>query len=256
MLEEAQESVAVGEADSAAHKSAPAAELRDVAKVYGQGAGQVPALRDVWLTIETGHRVALLGRSGSGKSTLLNLLGAVDRPSRGRVCVGGNDLSAMSDGNLALFRRRKLGFIFQSFHLVPSLTVMENVSVPLMLDRALDRLARTRVDKLLERLGIAALARRYPDELSGGQQQRVAVARAVVHQPVMVLADEPTGNLDVQTGREILDLLSELPRELGVTLVMATHSAEAAGRCDGSVVLEDGRIIEVCGIGARSGNRQ
>jgi putative ABC transport system ATP-binding protein len=217
--------------------------IAHASKWYGQGAAKVAALTDVSLTIGSGRMVALIGRSGSGKTTLLNLLGAVDRPTTGSVRIAECELTAMSEGQLALFRRRKLGYVFQAFHLVPSLTVLENVALPLMLDRKFGRAERENIGGLLDRLGLSALARRYPDQLSGGQQQRVAIARAVAHRPAVLLADEPTGNLDVQTGREILDLLQALPREFGVTVVMATHSNEAADRCDQRLVLEDGRLI-------------
>jgi putative ABC transport system ATP-binding protein len=217
--------------------------LSSVSKWYGQGASRTAALTDVSLGIGAGRMVALMGRSGSGKTTLLNLLGAVDRPTTGSILIDGRELSELSEGKLALFRRRRLGYVFQAFHLVPSLTVRENAALPLTLDRTYSKLKRTEVSDLLGRLGLAALAERYPDQLSGGQQQRVAIARAVVHQPAVLLADEPTGNLDVQTGREILDLLQKLPHETGVTVIMATHSEEAAARCDQRLVLEDGRLI-------------
>jgi putative ABC transport system ATP-binding protein len=213
-----------------------------VCKSYGRGSGLVTAVTDVSLTVGAGESVALVGRSGSGKSTLLNLLGAVDRPTSGSIRIGSQDLSAMTDADLALFRRRRLGFVFQSFHLVPSLTVFDNVAVPWTLDRALTRPRKDEIRQLLDRLGVADKSGRYPDELSGGQQQRVALARAVVHRPALVLADEPTGNLDAHTGRVILDLLDDLRRETGVTLVMATHSAEAAERCGQRVTISDGRV--------------
>ena len=224
--------------------------LSHVNKWYGHGPGRVAALSDVCLSIAAGQMVALLGRSGSGKTTLLNLLGAVDRPTTGSVRIHDNELSAMPDSKLSLFRRRRLGYVFQSFHLVPSLTAFDNAAIPLMLDRALTRAKRLEVKNLLERLGIGGLAHRYPDELSGGQQQRVAIARAVVHRPLLLLADEPTGNLDVQTGREILDLLQALPRDFGVTVVLATHSDEAAERCDQRVMLEDGRVVRAVEVGS------
>jgi putative ABC transport system ATP-binding protein len=225
------------------------AQLADIAvadgisKTYGSGDGQFTALSDVSVRIARGRSIALLGRSGSGKSTLLNLLGAVDRPSAGAIHIGGVDLATLSDAQLALFRRRRLGFVFQSFHLVPSLTVFDNVAVPWTLDRALTVARRGEITTLLDRLGVADKAKRYPDELSGGQQQRVALARAIIHRPDLLLADEPTGNLDAHTGAVILDLLDELRREFGLTVVMATHSAEAAERCDERVVLSDGRIV-------------
>ena len=213
-----------------------------VCKTYGTGAGALTALHDVALTVHAGRSVALVGRSGSGKSTLLNLLGAVDRPTTGTIAVGGTDLSTMPDRELALFRRRRLGYVFQSFHLIPSLTVFDNVAVPFTLDRSLTTDRRQEIAALLDRLGVADKAKRYPDELSGGQQQRVALARAVVHRPALLLADEPTGNLDATTGRTILDLLDELRRAYGVAVVMATHSDEAADRCDERVTLSDGRV--------------
>ena len=222
----------------------PIAVVDRVTKTYGTAANRLTALHDVSLSIGSGRSVALVGRSGSGKSTLLNLLGAVDRPSAGTIRVGGTDLSAMPDGDLALFRRRRLGYVFQSFHLIPSLTVFDNVAVPWTLDRALTAARRTEIGDLLARLGVADKAARYPDELSGGQQQRVALARAVVHRPALVLADEPTGNLDATTGRVILDLLDDLRRAFGVTVVMATHSDEAADRCDDRVTLSDGRVVQ------------
>jgi putative ABC transport system ATP-binding protein len=225
----------------------PLIALDRVQKTYGAGPGAVTALHELSLRIPRGRSVALLGRSGSGKSTLLNLLGAVDRPTAGTIRIAGTDLSSLSDGELALFRRRRLGFVFQSFHLVPSLTVFDNVAVPWTLDRSLHAGRKREILQLLGRLGIADKARRYPDELSGGEQQRVALARAVIHRPQLLLADEPTGNLDAATGRVILDLLVELQREFGVTVVMATHSEEAAARCADRVVLEDGRILSASG---------
>ena len=221
--------------------------LQAVEKTYGSGPTAVAALHPVSLRMTRGRSVALLGRSGSGKSTLLNLLGAVDRPTAGSIRIDGVELSSLSDAELALFRRRRLGFVFQSFHLLPSLTVFDNVAVPWVLDRSLNAERRGEVDRLLGRLELADKARRYPDELSGGQQQRVALARAVVHRPQLLLADEPTGNLDAQTGRVILDLLTDLQREFGVTVVMATHSEEAAERCADRIVLQDGRIVSSSG---------
>jgi putative ABC transport system ATP-binding protein len=218
------------------------ANVNQVSKIYGQGDNKLIALNDVSLTIETGKSIALIGRSGSGKSTLLNLLGAVDRPTTGTIHIGGTELSTMTDAQLALFRRRRLGYVFQSFHLVPSLTVFDNVAVPWTLDRALTAERKIEIHNLLDRLGVADKSKRYPDELSGGQQQRIAIARAIVHRPALLLADEPTGNLDANTGRTILDLIDEMRREFNITLVMATHSQEAAERCEQRVTLSDGRI--------------
>ena len=226
---------------------APIVVVRSVEKRYGEGESAFTALHEISLSIPKGRTVALIGPSGSGKSTLLNLLGAVDRPTTGTISIGGRDLSKLSDGELALFRRRRLGFVFQSFHLLPSLTVFDNVAVPFVLDRQLTAQRRKEIERLLARLGVAEKAHRFPDELSGGQQQRVALARAVIHRPDLVLADEPTGNLDAATGRIILDLLVELQREFGVTVVMATHSDEAARRCDDRIRLADGRVVGVEG---------
>jgi ABC-type lipoprotein export system ATPase subunit len=225
----------------------PIAALDAVRKTYGSGPGECTALHELSLDIPPGRMVALVGRSGSGKSTLLNILGAVDRPTAGAVRIAGTEISQLPPEQLALFRRRRLGFVFQSFHLLPSLTAFDNIAVPWLLDRALTAERRKTITTLLARLGLADKAHRYPDELSGGQQQRVALARAVVHQPELLLADEPTGNLDARSGREILDLLGELHREFGVTVVMATHSTEAAERCEDRITLEDGRVIEVRG---------
>jgi putative ABC transport system ATP-binding protein len=220
---------------------------RDLSKTYGTGPATVVALHEVSFRIQRGRTVALLGRSGSGKSTLLNLLGAVDRPTTGSIEVGGTDLAKLSDQDLALFRRRSLGFVFQSFYLLPDATVFDNVAIPWVLDRALTSARRKEILQLLDRLGLQNLSKRYPDQLSGGQQQRVALARAIVHRPELILADEPTGNLDAHSGKIILDLLIELHREFNLTVVMATHSADAAGRCDDSIQLEDGRITKTTG---------
>jgi putative ABC transport system ATP-binding protein len=220
-------------------------EVDRVEKKYGAGPSAFTALHEVSLTIPRGRLVALLGASGSGKSTLLNLLGAVDRPTTGSIRIAGTDLASLSEPQLALFRRRRLGFVFQSFHLLPSLTVFDNVAVPFVLDRALDDRRRREIGELLDRLGVADKAHRYPDELSGGQQQRVALARAVVHRPDLILADEPTGNLDAHTGRVILDLLADLQRDFGLTIIIATHSDEAAARCDDRIRLADGQVVAV-----------
>lgn len=217
---------------------------RNLVKTYGSGPSRFTSLQDLSISIPRGRFVALLGRSGSGKSSLLNVLGAVDRATSGSIHVAGTDLTKLSDAELALFRRRQLGFVFQSFHLLPDLTAFDNIAVPWVLDRALTQERRKEIHALMDRLGLIGKARRYPDELSGGEQQRIALARAVIHRPELILADEPTGNLDAQSGKIILDLLVELHREYGVTVVMATHSPEAAERCDDRIVLADGRLIE------------
>lgn len=239
-----------------AHTAAlPMVATANLTKTYGSGPGAFTSLHEVSMMIPRGRFVALLGRSGSGKSTLLNLLGAVDRPTSGSIRVAGTDLTQLSDAQLALFRRRRLGFVFQSFHLLPDLTAFDNIAVPWVLDRTLTGERRAEIHALLDRLGLADKSRRYPDELSGGEQQRIALARAVIHRPELILADEPTGNLDAQSGRIILDLLVELHREYGATVVMATHSPEAAERCDERILLADGRIVESGGstFGERAG---
>jgi len=220
-------------------------DLDRATKTYGDGPARVVALHECTLSIPAARMVALLGRSGSGKSTLLNLIGGVDRPTSGAVRVAGSDLAAMTEAQLVLFRRRTLGFVFQSFHLLPELTAFDNIAVPWLLDRALTTARRREIERILDRLGLADKKNRYPDELSGGQQQRIALARAVVHRPKVVLADEPTGNLDARSGREILDLMAELHAEFGATIVMATHSEEAAVRCHDRIFLDDGKVLKL-----------
>ena len=235
-------------AGSRAGGSGFAVELSGVEKIYGSGDGAVVALHETALAIPHGLRVALIGRSGSGKSTLLNLLGGVDRPTRGRIRIGDSEITALSEQDLVLFRRRRLGYVFQSFHLLPSLTAFENVALPWLLDRKLTAPRRQEIAALLDRLGISPQAHRYPDQLSGGQQQRVALARGIIHRPDLLLADEPTGNLDARTGTQILDLLAELGAEYHTTIVMATHSQEAAERCSAQIRLDDGRVVGTEGL--------
>lgn len=201
-----------------------------------------PVLRDLALRVAKGRFVAILGRSGSGKSTLLNLLGAMDKPDSGRVCVGDTDLAMLDEAGRTRFRRRHLGFIFQSFNLLPMLNVRENIALPLALNRRRDP---ERVETLLTALGLSTLAERYPGNLSGGEQQRVAIGRAMVHAPQLVLADEPTGNLDLESSSQVLALLRELGRVAGTTLLMATHSLEAAAFADERWQLVEGRLVPV-----------
>ena len=200
------------------------------------------ALDRVSLRIEAGEHVAVMGPSGSGKSTLLHLAGGLDRPNEGSVSIAGVDPTTLSDRGLSLLRRNKVGFVFQAFHLLPSFTVEENVALPLLLRGALDRRARARVQELLERLGIAARSAHYPEELSGGELQRAALARALVGDPPLLLADEPTGSLDSVHAVEILDLLGELAGEAGRTLVLATHDPLVAERAERTIRLRDGRL--------------
>jgi putative ABC transport system ATP-binding protein len=217
--------------------------LQDVSKDYLTDGQRVRALHDISLTVDRGEFVALVGRSGCGKSTLLNLAGAMDFPTSGRVLLGGVDTSILNDAGLTLLRREKVGFIFQSFQLLHTLTVFENVELPLLLAGRPNARAVAR-DKLAW-VELDGLGDRYPHQLSGGQMQRVGIARALVQSPAVLLADEPTGNLDTVTGNVILDLLKSLTRELNTATVMATHSAEAAALADAVVRLRDGQIEEI-----------
>jgi ABC-type lipoprotein export system ATPase subunit len=216
--------------------------LQNVSKDYLTDGQPVRALQDVSLDVNRGDFVALVGRSGCGKSTLLNLAGAMDFPTSGRVLLDGVDTSTLKDAGLTLLRREKVGFIFQSFQLLHTLTVFENVELPLLLAGKSDARAAAR-DKLAW-VELDGLGDRYPHQLSGGQMQRVGIARALIQSPAILLADEPTGNLDTITGNVILDLLKRLTRELNTATLMATHSAEAATLADAVVRLRDGKIEE------------
>jgi putative ABC transport system ATP-binding protein len=215
---------------------------RDLSRTYGSGAGAVQALRGLDLDIAAGGLVALVGASGSGKSTLLHLLGAMDRPSSGSVRVAGRELGELDDAAAARFRRERLGFVFQFFNLVPTLSALDNVALPARLAGAGADASRQRAQELLERVGLGGRPDARPEELSGGQQQRVALARALVNEPALVLADEPTGNLDRGTGAAMLDLLQELVEERGLSLVMATHADDAVARATRVLRIEDGRL--------------
>jgi ABC-type lipoprotein export system ATPase subunit len=217
--------------------------LDKVTKDYVTDGAPVRALHDVSLEVATGQFLALVGRSGCGKSTLLNLVGAMDFPTSGQVLVDGISTTSLSDAGLTQLRRQKVGFIFQSFQLLHTLTVLENVELPLLLAGVAD--ARPSARQRLEWVELAELADRYPHQLSGGQMQRVAIARALVHSPRLVLADEPTGNLDTTTGAVILELLQRVVREQKVTVLMATHSVEAAALADIVVRMRDGHIEEL-----------
>ena len=207
------------------------------------GAAAVQALAGVDLDVAPGEAVALMGASGSGKSTLLHLIGGLDTPSSGEIVVDGKSLGTLDDTELSRFRRTRVGFVFQFFHLLPTLSVLENVMLSGRLAGAPDQETQARAAKLLERVGLAARASDNPDILSGGEQQRVALARALVNQPVLLLADEPTGNLDSAASTNVLALLTELVRENNATLVMATHSEEAAKIAGRIVRLKDGKIV-------------
>ncbi|HSN57394.1 MAG TPA: ABC transporter ATP-binding protein [Candidatus Sulfomarinibacteraceae bacterium] len=215
-------------------------ELARAGRSYLRGSEEVRALDELSLAMATGELVALVGPSGCGKSTALNLVAAVDRPDRGTVRVCGIDVATASEAELVTLRRRRIGMVFQAFHLVPHLTVEENVALPLALDGRRDP---ARVTELMRRVGLEHRRRHYPSELSGGEQQRTAVARALVHRPRVVVADEPTGNLDSRTGATVLELLDELRREAGVALLLATHDARVAAAADRVLELADGRLV-------------
>lgn len=217
-------------------------EVVGLAKSYHEGRQEHRVLGGIDLTVAAGECLALLGRSGSGKSTLLNLLAGIDRPDAGEVRILGKRLTHLGEPGLTLFRRRHIGFIYQFFNLIPTLTVAENLALPLELNRVEGLRKQSRIAELLERVGLAARARAFPDQLSGGEQQRVAIARALVHEPSLVLADEPTGNLDANTGEEILGLLTELFREQGRTLVLVTHSLAVSRIADRVLSIEEGLL--------------
>jgi len=214
-------------------------------KRFGSGSSAVEALRGVDVTFDRGSFTAIMGPSGSGKSTLMHILAGLDRPSEGWVEIAGTRLDRLNDHDLTLLRRRQVGFIFQSYNLLPVLSAEENVTLPLAISG--DKPDKQWVDELMSRVGLADRRKHRPSELSGGQQQRVAVARALVSRPSVVFADEPTGNLDSKTGAEILDLLREAVRDYGQTLVMVTHDVRAATIADRIIYLADGRIAKVAG---------
>ena len=216
--------------------------ITDLCMSYPVENGSLDVLSGVNMTIADGETVAIVGPSGSGKTTLLILLAGLEPPSGGSIQLDGETLSALSGDSLADIRRDKLGIVFQSFHLVPSLTALGNVSLPLEIAGRKD--ARDSARKLLQRVGLADRENHYPAQLSGGEQQRVAIARAVIHMPSLVLADEPTGNLDVQTGSQIIEMLFELNSESGSTMILVTHDNEVARRCQRVFHLLDGKLVE------------
>ena len=213
-----------------------------LAKTYVSGGREITVLRDITFELEPGGFLAVTGPSGSGKSTLLGLLAGLDRPARGRVVLDGHDLSALSEDERAELRAEKVGFVFQSFHLIPTLTARENIQVPLEL-RGEDEQARGRAAELLTRVGLGDRGHHYPAQLSGGEQQRVAVARAFAHRPRILFADEPTGNLDAANGANVIALLGEMNRELETTLVLVTHDPELADRAHRVLRLRDGAVV-------------
>ncbi len=222
----------------------PAVELQHVGKTYREGDTERIVLRGIDATILRGELVALLGRSGSGKSTLLNLISGIDRPTTGDVVVEGVAITRLTERERTLFRRRRIGFVFQTFNLIPTLTVEENLLLPLELTGRTGHAARHEAAAALAEVGLEDHAHAFPDRLSGGEQQRVAIARALVHEPDLVLADEPTGNLDDDSARGVLGLLVRLARERKKTVIAVTHSADVAALADRILAIRDGRVIE------------
>ena len=221
-----------------------------LSKEYLSGGRPLAVLKDITLEIPTGELAAIVGPSGSGKTTLLGLLAGLDRPTRGRVVVDGTDLTTLSEDGLAAFRAERVGFVFQSFHLIPTLTARENVEVPLELR---GEEAGTRADELLARVGLKGREHHYPAQLSGGEQQRVALARAFSNRPRILFADEPTGNLDQATGQRVVEILLELNRELGTTTVLVTHDVELARLTRRIIRLADGAVVSDSVAGAAAG---
>ncbi len=222
----------------------PVLELNDITKTYSEGTTDRAVLQSLSLTIDRGNSVVLMGRSGAGKSTLLNLVSGIDLPTSGTIVVDGTDLTALSETERTLFRRTNIGFVFQSFNLISTLTVIENVLLPLELAGATSVDAREQAEDVLDHVGLGDRTDSFPDRLSGGEQQRVAIARALAHDPLFVLADEPTGNLDYETGQQVLVLLDDLVRETGTTLLVATHDREALDRADRVLHLRGGILHE------------
>ncbi|WP_126226997.1 ABC transporter ATP-binding protein [Burkholderia ambifaria] len=224
--------------------SPPLVEISHVAKSYRRGNQVVPVLTDITLNIGEGDFVALMGPSGSGKSTLLNLVAGIDRPDSGELRVGGLDISRLEEAQLAEWRAANVGFIFQFYNLMPVLTAFENVELPLMLTHLSRRERRERVELVLDMVNLGDRTSHYPSELSGGQQQRVAIARALITDPVLIVADEPTGDLDRASASDVLTMLQRMNAELGKTIIMVTHDAHAAGAAQSLVHLEKGELID------------
>ena len=216
-------------------------ETIDLKKTYGKGDTAVNALNGINLKIENGEFTAIVGSSGSGKSTLLHMLGGLDRPTAGKVFVDGKDIFSLGDEELTVFRRRKTGFVFQSYNLVPVLSVYENIVLPIQLDGG--RIDRKYMDEVIDTLGLGSKLNSFPNQLSGGQQQRVAIARALGAKPAIILADEPTGNLDSRTSQDVLGLLKISGERFSQTIVMITHNEEIAQTADRIIRIEDGRVV-------------
>ena len=216
--------------------------MEHVTKVYGEGDIRVWGLHDVSMTVKQGEIVSIVGASGSGKSTLLHVMGGVDTPTSGKVVVDGKDITKLNDEQMAIFRRRKVGFIFQAYHLIPVLTVEENITMPILLDHR--KPDREYVEQIMELLGLQDRRKHLPNQLSGGQQQRTAIARALANQPSLILADEPTGALDSKNGNEVIALLQSSVKKLNQTLVLITHNIDLAREADRIIKIADGEIVE------------
>lgn len=219
-------------------------QLQNVGKVYRTDKIETLALSEINLTIEAGSFVAIMGPSGCGKSTLLNMIGLLDKPSDGGICMAGQDVSALSDREMARFRNEHIGFVFQSFHLISDLKVIDNVEIPLLYRPGSHRERRRKAAQALDRVGLSSRLNHFPTQLSGGQQQRVAIARAIVGEPDLILADEPTGNLDSHMGEQVMEILEDLNRAQSATVVMVTHDDDMAQRGDRTIRLFDGRQVE------------
>ena len=222
----------------------PLVELRGITRSFREGERERIVLAEADLTVGRGEWISLLGRSGSGKSTVLNLISGIDLPDRGEVTVAGTNLNHLTERQRTLFRREKIGFVFQFYNLIPTLTVLENVLFPLELAGLLTREMRTAARDLLAETGLSDREQSYPDRLSGGEQQRIAVVRALIHQPILLLADEPTGNLDAESGQQVLDLFTRFVRLTGTTMILVTHSDEVARLADRIMTIREGRLTD------------
>lgn len=217
-------------------------KVENLTKTYGSGENLVHAVDDVSFSVEKGEFVAIVGASGSGKSTLLHLIGGVDRPTSGKIFVDGNDISKMNDDKLAVFRRRQVGIVYQFYNLIPILTVEENITLPCDLDgRGVDR---ERLEMIIDSFGLRARRKHLPNQLSGGQQQRTSIARALINNPSLVLADEPTGNLDSKSSEEVMSMLKMCNQSYGQTVIMITHNLDIAKQADRIITISDGKIVE------------
>lgn len=230
--------------ETTAPEAQPTVRVAGLRKGYREGTSRHSVLESLSFDVRPGECVALLGRSGSGKSTLLNLLAGIDRPDEGRIELLGAPITDLTEPALTLLRRRCIGFVYQFFNLIPTLTVAENLALPLELNRTPVHERRSRTRALLTRLGLDRRANAFPDQLSGGEQQRVAIGRALIHEPALVLADEPTGNLDAETGERVLALLAEVFRERGRAMILVTHSLAVSRIADRVLTLEQGRLID------------